>query len=300
MTLSLSNYSTLVYLLLLFVLNSVFAQPVKLNKQVQIPFDLTKNGHILVKASVNGTEGTFIFDTGAGLNVLFRSFADKVSNLEKTDNLFTGFRSTGEPMTLDLTKSKSLLMNGVNFQDPYFSTIDVDFPGVDGLLSLMPFKNVPFTIDYNNKILTFETKKSIKKLDKKTNSLPIQLYDYGEKALDVAAYVQINDTLKIQVLLDSGSGSDSYWFHSKYLKSLNIDTSTLKQSVIKSEFNPQYSNIFYFSSVSELSDENKISIISNIKSYFVSGLIYEGKTSIKWLGNKITFDIKNRRLLINN
>ena len=75
-------------ILLLFISLTTFAQ-------TEIPFTLTDGGHTLVKAKINGIEGMFIFDTGAGLNMVTKKFADKVGTLQKTDEFYVGHRATG-------------------------------------------------------------------------------------------------------------------------------------------------------------------------------------------------------------
>src|SRR5690606_22184391 len=67
-----------------------------------IPFQLLESGHILVKAKVDGVEGNFLFDTGAGLTVLTKTFFDKLPHSEKKDGGFTAFRATGERLDANL------------------------------------------------------------------------------------------------------------------------------------------------------------------------------------------------------
>ncbi|WP_335966733.1 hypothetical protein [Galbibacter sp. PAP.153] len=45
-------------------------------------------------------EGTFIFDTVAGLNLITKKFADKIKILKPTNEFFTGHRATGEALSL--------------------------------------------------------------------------------------------------------------------------------------------------------------------------------------------------------
>ena len=70
--------------------------------QSSIPFTISAQGHILVKATINGVEGNFIFDTGAGLTVITKTFASRINGLTKEDGGLTLVRATGEKMTVDL------------------------------------------------------------------------------------------------------------------------------------------------------------------------------------------------------
>ena len=122
---------TFLFLLIALSIHS-FGQN-KLAKTITIPFELLGSGHILVKAKVNNVEGNFIFDTGAGLNLLTKKFADKVTNLKKTDGFYTGHRATGEQIVSDLLDSESLEIGGFSSKAQKFTTIDMEFP-VDGLI----------------------------------------------------------------------------------------------------------------------------------------------------------------------
>ncbi|MCT4288121.1 hypothetical protein HZP25_15545 [Elizabethkingia anophelis] len=69
---------------------------IALNITAQIPFQMNKNGHIIIKAKLNNIEGNFILDTGAGINVVFKNFSKKLSNT-KTPNFSWG---TEQPESL--------------------------------------------------------------------------------------------------------------------------------------------------------------------------------------------------------
>lgn len=289
---------TALFLCLLLCLNS-FGQE-QINKTISIPFTLLGSGHILVKATINNVEGNFIFDTGAGLNLLTKKFADNVKDLKKTDGFYTGHRATGEEIVADLWDTKSLEIGNQKLNAEKFTVIDLDFP-VDGLISLLPFRNIPITIDYKNKVLVLETEKSVKELAKKGISIPIQISDDLGKTLGIATYVQLNDKLVVQMNLDSGAGFNVFRFNSRYMQSLGIDPSKTEMKHQKSDFKPTEGNNYYYTNLSKINTEssNKISA-TNFKATFIDGLIYEAIGSINWLGDKITIDIRNKNMIINN
>jgi len=109
--------------------------------QSSIPFTTNSQGHIIIKASINGVEGNFIFDTGAGLTLITKTFSEKIKGLIKQDDDYTSFRATGEKMTIDLYKANSLSLGSYVEQNPELTIIDVNFGEIDGLVSLMSFKN---------------------------------------------------------------------------------------------------------------------------------------------------------------
>lgn len=289
-----------IFLFLLIVLSiNLFGQN-KASKTITIPFELLGSGHILIKAKVNNIEGNFIFDTGAGLNLMTKKFADKVTNLKKTDNFYTGHRATGEAIICDLWGTETLEIGSFNSKEQKFTTIDMDFP-VDGLISLLPFRETPITIDYKNKILVLETEKSLKELTKTGTSFPIQISEEGEKTLGISTYIKVNDKLTLQMNLDSGAGFNVFRFSSRYMEKLGVDSTKVEKKYRASDFKPTEGNNYYFTNL------NKISIASadkikatEFKATFIEGLIYEAIGSINWLGDKITIDIQKKNMIINN
>jgi predicted aspartyl protease len=61
-----------------------------------VPFILTNEGHILVTGTINDVAGKFIFDTGVGMTLLSKKYANKINGLQKQDAGFTGLRETGQ------------------------------------------------------------------------------------------------------------------------------------------------------------------------------------------------------------
>lgn len=121
----------------------------------QTPIEILPSGHIVIKASVNGIEGNFIFDTGGGITLLTKKFSDKVKNIKKQDGHFTSFRATGERIDIDLYDVQSISIGNWVSKQPTISIINVELAGFDGLISLNLFKKQPFTLDLKKRNLLF-------------------------------------------------------------------------------------------------------------------------------------------------
>lgn len=264
-----------------------------LNAQNSIPFTLNEYGHIMIKVKVDNVEGNFIFDTGAGLNVYFEKFAKKLSKKESY-NFFVGHRATGEAIDCPLYHSESLVIGKNNFKNQTYSTFDVDFPNIDGLISLQTFQSLPVTIDYEKSELVFG---DIKESDKK-KFIDIQIADDAGKAIDIFTNVKVNNKISIQVSLDSGSGKGAYSLSSRFLDVLGLNKADFKVVEAKSDFNNEKSNKVYNGSVAEISTVNGLAKVQNPKARFVDGLIYEGITGIDWIGKKITISIPDKKIYI--
>jgi len=274
---------SILFIVLAFVSTQVFAQ--------KIPIQILPSGHIIVKAKIDGKEGNFIFDTGGGINLFFDNFAKDLKQ-KSTYNFLTAYRATGERIDAPLFENNEVDFAGKKFSNVPYSTFDMDLEGIDGLISLQMFGETDFIIDFDQKeiILTDFSKGNNAK------SFDIQLVTHGDKATDISTYIMLNNKYKIQVLLDSGAGKDSFWLSDKLISTLEIDTFKLETSEKKSEFDDKISTKFYKGSINSIS--NQYVTLENPKVSFVEGLIYEGKTSINWLGNKIGISLKNKKMYI--
>ncbi|MBC9795400.1 retropepsin-like aspartic protease [Sinomicrobium weinanense] len=270
----------------------------KITEPVKVPFTQTSDGHIIIAAKVNGVEGKFIFDTGAGLNLLTKKFADKVKNLEKTHHFYTGHRATGEELHIDLWNSRALDVGSFTVKNEIFSVYDIDLP-LDGLISLTPFKDYPVTIDFEHKVLSIESGKSLKELIRRKDfEMPVQVSNDREIAIEIATKVQLDDKLTLNVRLDSGAGFGVYRFSSVYMKKLNVDPDKVRNEFKPSYFKPEEGNRYYYTELSKMTDVNKNVAIKDFGATFIDGLIYEGIMGINWIGKKITIDLSNKRLIV--
>lgn len=257
----------------------------------KIPIQVLPSGHIIAKAKIDGKEGNFIFDTGRGINLFFDSFANDFKQ-KSTYNFLTAYRATGERIDAPLYVNDEVIFAGKKFGKVPYSTFDMKLDGIDGLISLQMFDDTDFIIDFKKneiELTDLSTKKNLKYFD-------IQLSTSADKSIDIFAYITLNDKFKIQVLLDSGAGKNSFWLSDKLISTLGIDKTKLEFSEKKSEFNEKVITKFYRGNINSIS--NQYVTLQDPKVVFVEGLIYEGKTSINWLGNKIGISLKNKKMYI--
>ncbi|WP_315822815.1 retropepsin-like aspartic protease [Paraflavitalea speifideaquila] len=266
-------------------------------KPIVIPFTLTSEGHILVKATINGVEGDFIFDTGAGINMVTQKFADKLGSLQKTDGFYVGHRATGEAISTDLWVIKDLQMGAFACTGQKTAVAKVDFP-LDGLISLMPFINSPITIDYSNKRLTIESNSSLQQLLPQSKIIPLQISYERETVVEIFTYVRLNNQITAQISLDCGAGFNVFRFNSRYMAPLGIDSLKAVKKYIKSPFDTTKGNTYYTTDLAELRTISNGTTANNIKATFIEGLIVEGITGMNWLGDQITIDIAHKRMLV--
>lgn len=271
--------------------------------QQRIPLEVLPSGHLLLKAKVNGVEGNFILDTGAGLNLVTRDFAQRVGGLQKQDGRFTGFRAIGDRLDLDLYSAKSIQLGSFAANSTTLSVYEGRLGGLDGLIALTALQQQPFTIDLPGKQLILETPASLTQRRKTGQAVPVQLSAMHGQALDVFAYFRVNDKLTLQFLLDSGAGAGSYRLNSAFAPQLGIDTAALApaaRSVRASEFNPANRNVIYRAPLTALAPQAAPAVrLRNAPVQLVNGLIYDGIVALDWLGPQLTFDLPHQVLILN-
>lgn len=267
---------------------------------IDVPFTLTSDGHIIIPAMVNGVEGKFIFDTGAGINLLTQDFADKIKDLEQTNHFITGHRATGEEIQSDIWNSDALVIGGFKVNNAIFSVFDFDFP-LDGLIALTPLIDQAVTIDFENNLLRIESEKTLVALTaNKDFELPLQIYNDRGIDVGISTKIQLNSKLTLNVKLDSGAGFGVYRFSSRYMGDLGVDSTEIASEYRPSYFKPLEGNTYYFTNLAQMSDTSGNVTVYNFKATFIDGLIYEGIMGIDWLGKKITIDMPNKKILVQN
>ncbi|KQT24425.1 hypothetical protein ASG22_10480 [Chryseobacterium sp. Leaf405] len=269
---------------LLMLSTSIMAQ--------KTPFTLLPSGHIVVKAKIEGIEGNFIFDTGAGINLFFNDFVAKLPQKPTSYNFFTGFRATGERIDIPLFRNNEVSFSNKTFKNVPFSSMDMKLPGIDGLISLKMLENTDVVIDYGKNEISF-TDASPKSYSK---SIDIFLSTQSDDTVDIFTYAVLNNKYKIKVMLDSGAGNNSFWLSDKLINTLGIDPKTMQVIEKESEFNKAVKTKIYKGSIEALS--NDYAKIEKPNVLFVENLIYEGKTSLNWIGKKIVISIKNKKIYI--
>jgi len=175
---------------------------------------------------------------------------------------------------------------------------DLEFE-YDGLISLTLFTKTPITIDFKNKIITIESESSMKDLIKEKDfEIPIQITNDRNINVSISTNIKLNNKLNLNVGLDSGAGFDVYRFNSRYLIALEIDSTLTKKVYKKSYFKEGEGNNFFITKIPELSDNNKNVLVKDLDAIFIEGLIYEGIMGVNWIGEKMTIDIANQRIIV--
>lgn len=216
-----------------------------------ISFKLLPTGHIVVPAKVQGIDGNFILDTGAGINLLFEDFAQKLPRKPQSYNFFTGFRATGERLDVPLYKDIEMDLVGINFTDIPFSIANLKIEGIDGLISLKMFENTDILLDYERQEIILDKFH----FSNKTKAIDIFISTQADDSVDIFTYALLNDKYKIKVLLDTGAGRDSYWLNDKFINTLGLNIASLQNFDKVSETNETIKTKIYTTKINSISNE---------------------------------------------
>ncbi len=265
--------------------------------QKSISLQITDNGYIFVKATVNDSiTGNFLLDTGGGAHVLSGKYFERIKNVAKSAGYFTGFRHNGERLDSEIYSISALAIDGHQQLNPYIGYYaPLDEYGMDGIISLKMFENQPFTIDFKSKQLIIETPESLKKLEASAELIPFTVQQYRDKALDIFIQVCVNG-VSIEAEFDTGSGYNTLLVNPFFMDKMGVKKEDCRERVHDKEKNLKD----YFAQI----PTGALCAVpyvagKDVSVTFREGLIYEGLIGSGWFKDKaLTIDIPNRRMLV--
>ena len=207
-------------LFLLGAFGSLSAQRYHLQKGKKfqkVKFELINN-LMIIPIEVNGTELSFVLDSGVGTPILF-NLADQDSvQLNHVSEITINGLGGGEPLeALKSTGNTIRLGDMVNFSQSMYVVMDagINFSPslgipVHGIIGYDLFKDHVVAINYSRKTIKFyDSEAYTHKASKKSRVLDIAVI--GKKAyVDVKVTIQDTVELPVKMLMDTGS-SDAVW-----------------------------------------------------------------------------------------
>ncbi len=171
----------------------------------EIPFSYVE--HLLtVPATVDAAEARLIFDTGISVNLLSATFAGKIGCAAGAGT-YTGRRMSGQPVTTSIGTVRSLQIGGYHLADDVAVGIfDIgDIPGIDGFVSLTPFRSVPVTVDYQAGLLVIEDEQSLAARAERGTPVAVEVRQDGPLSTEVHLPLELPGGRTASVEVDTGS-----------------------------------------------------------------------------------------------
>jgi hypothetical protein len=261
-----------------------------------IAFTTNEDGMPVIPVTAGeGTLLSVVLDTGGGLAVLAPSVIEKVHGVPAGQ--FTGFRMTGERLNIPLFTIPRLVIGPTERKDVLVGSWDVlDKIHLDGLVSLSQFRDQPFTLDFDNKTLIFETAKTLAKRRVNAVVSPIQLDDVRGISLDMFSQFLIAGHPG-QCEIDTGSPIATA--NVRYMKSLGIEPDGKDVRKVEKRTIAGAPEVRYDTRVSgiALAASPKVDI-EHPRVSFVD-IIYDCVVGVDfWSGKTLTVDIPNRQIMV--
>lgn len=265
-------------------------------KPTSISFSTNSDGLMILPATLGGTIPIHvILDSGAGLDVFAPSLIEKLHG--KPAGQFSGFRMTGERLDIPLFVISQLAVGPVVKRDVVVGSWDLlDKVHFDGIISLHSFPQQPFTIDFINKVVVFETPKTLAKRLSEGKSSPLQFDDQRGIALSPFAHFLLGGHTG-QCEVDTGSPSAT--LSTRYMETLGIAKDGKDVQKHEGRTIAGANEMRYESTVASVSLEASPEVSLTKPRVSFSDIIYDCVVGVDfWSGKLLTFDIARGRLIV--
>ncbi|RZL74890.1 MAG: hypothetical protein EOP66_11430, partial [Sphingomonas sp.] len=151
-----------------------------------LPLSASSAGIETIKATVDGQEGTYLFDSGIGTSGVTPAVAAAIGC--KPWGKITGFRATGERLDVPRCNSSTVKIGAFATTLPQLSVFDLArfmgpaSAGLAGAIGLDVFVGRTVTLDVANHQLAIEDAASLKAIRKTAVEVPIRLVRVAEGA----------------------------------------------------------------------------------------------------------------------
>jgi hypothetical protein len=276
-----------------------------------IPF-VTVDHALSIGLKVQGPSGPiearFILETGLGLNLISKTFCEKIHCIPQT--AYSGNRLSGKKVDVPFTQLSAVSFGNITVKNVQTGVFDMTgfsmtYQGVDGFISLAFFGDQPFTIDYEHSFIIFENTKSLNTRENSGTSVPLKIV---QDQMATTAYMpiafasqapasakKISEAFRAQAEIDTGS--EFTILNEKHIAKFHIKPADLKQIVSKdkSPSNPQrvatLSGTISPSGAPEMKQNNPRVLFQK--------MIYDGVIGDDFLRRFIvTFDVAHEKMIL--
>lgn len=261
-----------------------------------IPFTRDSEGFVIVPATLGDDLPVHvILDTGSGFDVIAPSLVRKLHGTPK--GTFTGFRMFGDRIDIPLAVIPKLTLGPLVKTNAVVGTWDIlDSLHVDGIVSMNDFRQQPFTLDFANSVLHFETPATLAARRAAGVTTPLQVDDLRGMSLDLFARFALGDTSG-QCSIDTGSPVSTV--HTRYMPALGLAPDS--PDVRKHEAHGVTGNlqVTYGATIPRLALADHPEIALTRLRLSMADIIYDCVVGVEfWKGRVVTIDIPHRQLIV--
>ena len=248
-------------------------------------------GRMSITATVQGHEGKFMLDMGAGAEMVSTRFA---ANLKLSPSgYFTGYRMTGQRVEGQRFSGAPVAIGVLNSARDIGVSDHLDQDPIDGLISARVFENTPVTLDFAGKEVVVETPATLRQRSTNGRAVPLKLSDDRGMRLDLFAEFNLGNGQT--GLCEVDTGFFGIVINKRYMEALKIAPDTA--GVEKIEFSPGFSTYKTHLPVISLvaaPDEKLENPLVNFGDF-----VYDCVVGMRfWKSRTVTLDIPSRQLIV--
>jgi hypothetical protein len=264
-------------------------------KPVEIPLSISPEGFVTVPATLGGTlSAHVIFDTGAGMDVLAPSVVEKLHGTPA--GRFTAFRMWGDRLDVPLFTVSEISVGPVVRSNVLVGAWDMlDQLHLEGIVSVSDFRQQPFTLDFVNKVMVFETAKSLTQRRRTGKTSPLKFDEQRGITLVLFADFLIGNQPG-QCEIDTGSQNATV--ATRFMAPLAIDKDGKDVKKREQKNSDGVTTVRYMTTLPKIALAAAPEIaIANAPTTFAD-IIYDCVVGLDfWLGKVLTIDISGRQLI---
>lgn len=262
----------------------------------EIPFSYIGTHMIAIPVLLGEQPARFILDTGIGVSVVSKSFAES-NKLEKSGT-FTGKRMSGQEISIDLVSLTELTAGNITRTDIPVGTFDMsgfpeEFSDIMGILSPDFFGDAIFTVDYEKKrVIIRDDIHNIKDLGLEVCDITVER-EGPSVTLFLHAELPNDRTVKLEV--DTGSGS--LILDASFMEELGIRKDGVNTKVFTGTDETGHNYARYFSEISGVVTLKGTNISQKNPGVMFQDIIYDGLIGDDFLSRyNVTYDISNGKM----
>jgi hypothetical protein len=263
-----------------------------------IPFRYGADHFLIVPVTVAGVKQEFVFDTGIGINLISKTLCKQLGCKETGKH--TGKRMSGQELTIPTTTVSSFAVGLKKLETVPVGVFDMDAlmpeEKVGGFVSLGFFEKFPISVDYTNKMITFETEESLKKIRAEGVAVPIKI-DRQDDAVGIFLPLRLpNDQ---ETMLEVDTGSQALILDEKFMKGLGISPADpkVKRRDGTDETGHKYARFFTTLSGSVHLPSSKTMGVDSLSVMFQK-IIYDGLVGHYFLREfRVTYDLPRKEMI---
>jgi hypothetical protein len=271
---------------------------------IEIPFSYIGGEHLVAIPVTVGdsTQARFIFDTGIGLNIVFRRSCEELE-CTLSGEKYSARRMSGQIITCELGALRTIKVGSARKEKITVGILDMTLPlglsEIKGILSLNFFEDDPFTLNYDSQSLVIEDTVSLRRRIEHGIQVPISVKRDGPST-DIFVDLMLPNRKMINVEVDTGS--DILILNEELMEELGVRKDS--NSVKKVEGEDETGNSFtrFFSKISGPVALRNESIFQTDPEAIFQKIVHQGLVGHSFLKGQhiVTFDLSGSRIIFSH